>query len=216
MKRIFELSQNLQNLNQIKRQGGNLVLGLPDLMNISVAEHSYAVTYLAMFFIDSLKGKTNLNTEKILRFCLTHDWAEMIIGDIPSGSPSFASFWDINIKDETKKAGNKAFQKILDFISEEIDLAPYKFDFTDQERLLIKSADLTAYLIEMQEWKYLGFRHDGWEMIWFNTLNLLEKIDLPYIPDLVKEIKETYQKNSKRPSPFLAQAQKQSNPQHQL
>lgn len=216
MKKIFELSQNLQNLNRIKRQGGNLALGLPDFMNISIAEHSYTATYLAMFFVDTLKEKNNLNTEKILRFCLTHDWAKVIVGDIPSSSPSFASFWDINIKDETKKTSNKAFQKILDFISEEIDPALYRFDFIDQEKLIIKSADLTAYLLEMQEWKYLGFCHDGWEMIWFNTIALLEKINLPYIPDLVKEIKGTYQIKSKRPSPFLAQIQKQINPHHQL
>jgi len=33
------LVQNLQNLNRIKRSGGNLVMGLPTYLNISIAEH---------------------------------------------------------------------------------------------------------------------------------------------------------------------------------
>ena len=118
MKKIFELVQNLQNLNRIKRTGGNLALGLPTSMNISIAEHSYTVSYLAMILADKLNDK-DVNKEKMMRYALTHDWREIVIGDIPAGSPSYASFWDINIREEAGKAGDRAMEEMLDSIKEE-------------------------------------------------------------------------------------------------
>jgi len=215
MKKIFELVQNLQNLNRIKRSGGNLVMGLPTYMNISIAEHSYMVSYLALLFVDKLND-AEINKEKVLRYALIHDWREIVIGDIPSGSPSFASFWDINIREETGKAGDRAIKEMLDFVKDEIDINLYNVDLNEKEKLVIKAADWTAYLLEMQEWKYLGYNHDGWEMVWFNTLNIVEKIDLPFIPELLVELKDSYKKGSKRSSPWLAKLSKQSNPEHKL
>lgn len=215
MKKIFELAQNLQNLNRIKRTGGNLALGLPASLNISIAEHSYMVSYLAMMFVDNLKDG-EINTEKVLRYALIHDWREIVIGDIPAGSPSFASFWGINIREEVGKAGDKAMEEILESINEEVDIKLYKSNLNEKEKMIVKAADWVAYLLEMQEWKYLGYNHEGWEMIWFNTLSIVEKIDLPFIPDLLVEIKESYKKGAKRPSPWLAKAKSQVNPDHKL
>ncbi|MFZ2152617.1 MAG: YfbR-like 5'-deoxynucleotidase [Microgenomates group bacterium] len=215
MKKIFELVQNLQNLNRIKRTGGNLALGLPTSMNISIAEHSYMVGYLAMLFVDKL-GEPEISFDKVMRYAMTHDWREIVIGDIPSGSPSYASFWEINIKEEASKAGEKAYKEMMSSISEEMDTSKYGEELNEREKLVIKAADWTAYLLEMQEWKYLGYAHDGWEMIWFNTLNIVEKIDLQFIPELVTELKECYKKGSKRPSPWLAKGKMQSNPEHRI
>lgn len=215
MKKIFELAQNLQNLNRIKRSGGNLVMGLPTYLNISIAEHSYMVCYLTMLFADKLNDP-EVNKENVLRYAITHDWREIVIGDIPAGSPSFASFWDINIREETGKAGDKAVKEMLEFIEDEIDIKLYDVKLSDKEKLIIKAADWTAYLLEMQEWKYLGYNHEGWEMVWFNTLNIVEKIDLPFIPELLTEIKESYKRGSKRCSPWLAKQSKQVNPEHKL
>lgn len=216
VKKVFELVQNLQNLNRIKRTGGNLALGLPTSMNISIAEHSYAVTYLAMLFADAMEDKSEINVEKILRYCLIHDWREIVIGDIPSGSPSFASFWEIDIRKEAGKAGEKAMKEILELIEDEVDTRLYHSELSEKEKLIVKTADWVAYLLEMQEWKYLGLKHDGWEMIWFNTVAIVEKIDLPFIPALVTEIKEAYKLGTKRPSPFLAKTTMQLNPEHKL
>lgn len=213
MKKIVELVQNLQNLNRIKRTGGNLALGLPTDWNISIAEHSYTVSYLTMIFADLAKS-SEVNTEKLLRYALMHDWREMVIGDIPAGSPSYGSFWEVNIREATAKAGDKAIKEIGEYVEEEVKIESVELNET--EKKIIKAADLTAYLIEMQEWKYLGFRHDGWEMIWFNTVDILGKVELPFIPKLVDEIKEIYKKDAKRPSPWLAKKSKQSNPEHKI
>jgi 5'-deoxynucleotidase YfbR-like HD superfamily hydrolase len=168
-----------------------------------------------MLFVDKLNDK-EIDFGKVIRQALIHDWKELVLGDLPAGSPSFASFWGINIREEAEKAGEKAMGEMWKFIEEEIDTNLYKTNLTGKEKLVLKAADLTAYLLEMQEWKYLGYKHDGWEMIWFNTVAIVEKIDLPFIPDLVREIKETYQRGSKKPSPFLAKGNKQTNPEHKL
>jgi len=215
MQKIWELAQNLQNLNRIKRSGGNLVMGLPTHMNISIAEHSYMVCYLTMLFTDKLNDST-VDFSKIMRYVIIHDWHEIIIGDVPYGSPSFATFWDINIRDAAGIAGDKAHLEMLEFIKDEVDTNLYKSNLNDQEKLIVKAADWVAYLLEMQEWKYLGYLHEGWEMVWFNTLAIVEKINLPFIPDLLIEIKESYKRGSKRHSPWLAKPSQQVNPEHKL
>lgn len=191
-----------------------LALGLPECMNISIAEHSYCVTYLAMFFCDLT---TEVETEKVLRHCLTHDWQEAVLGDIPSGSPSWASFWEIDINQEVKKAEFKVRREMEGLVKNEIDLKNcLEIELTEKEKLIVKLADLTAYLVEMLEWRYWGYKHQGWEMIWFNMVDRLEKIDLPFVPKLVKEIKWLYGQESKRQSPFLAKTNKQTNPEHKI
>ncbi len=190
-------------------------MGLPTYMNISIAEHSYMVTYLAMLFMDKLNDK-EISFNKVMRYAIIHDWREIVLGDIPAGSPSFASFWDINIRETAGKAGEKAMGEMMELIKDEIDVSLYKSELNDKEKLVVKASDLVAYLLEMQEWKYLGYQHEGWEMVWFNTLNIVEKIDLPFIPELLVEIKENYKRGAKRPSPFLAKKAMQVNPEHKI
>ncbi len=215
MKYIVDLVQQLQNLNRIKRRGGILALGLPEYANISVAEHCYCVNYLGMIFCDLVDK--DVSVEKVLRYCIVHDWQESVLGDIPSGSPSYASYWDIDIHDQVEKAGVNVRREMAEFVKKEVNLGEsVNIELNETEKNIFKAADLTAYLLEMQEWKYLGLRHDGWEMIWFNMVDRLGKIDLPFIPELVDELKVIYKEGVKRPSPFLAKRSKQSNPEHRL
>ena len=125
MKKIFQLAQILQNLNRIKRTGGNLFMGVPEGLNVSVAEHSYAVAYLSLLFADKLKSG-QVNKEKLLGYCLVHDWTDSIIGDLPAGSPSWASFWQIDIRKEASQAEEKAFKAIMNLIKNEVDIAGYQ------------------------------------------------------------------------------------------
>ncbi len=219
MKNTFKLIQILQNLNHLKRAGGTLFMGLPSELNMSIAEHSYFVTYLAMLFADSLPKtkKEKINQSKLLKYCLVHDWSESIIGDLPSGSPSWQTFWNIEIRKEIKQANQNAHQAMLDLIKEEIDVSDYReINLNNLEKQIYSAANISAMLISMLEWKYAGFKHDGWEMVWFNTLDRLKKIDLPFIPALTKEIGRACKKNSKPYNIFLAQPQKQTNPQHKV
>lgn len=219
MKKTFQLAQILQNLNKIKRIGGNLTLGIPAELNISIAEHSYAVAYLAVLFHDSfsLEKTKKMDSERLLRFCLIHDWRDAIVSDLPAGSPSYASFWDIDIRKEYSSAGKNATKAILDLIKSEIQIEKYQeIKLNEQEQKIFEAADISAYLFEMLEWIYLGLKHEGWEMIWFNTVDRLRKIELPFTKELATEFNKAYRKGSKVSSVFLAQPKKQSNPKHKL
>jgi 5'-deoxynucleotidase YfbR-like HD superfamily hydrolase len=218
MKNTFKLVQNLQNLNRIKRTGGNLALGLPAEWNITIAEHSYAVSYLAMMFYWALPEVTRKEVDlgKILSYCLVHDWKEIVLGDIPAPSPSFASFWEIDIKEATKKAGEKVMVKFKELIEGEMETIFLTTELNDTEKKITKAADIGAYLFELQEWKYLGYQHEGWEMIWYNVVGWFEKIELPFVPQLATEFKEAYKKGTKAASPFLAQGSKQENPERKI
>tara|TARA_B100000029_G_C17199668_1_gene823891 strand:+ start:48 stop:578 length:531 start_codon:yes stop_codon:yes gene_type:complete len=62
-------------LKTLPRTGWKMKLNLKD--SESVAEHSYMMSVMAMVMSDM----SNLNTEKIIKMSILHDWAESKIGD---------------------------------------------------------------------------------------------------------------------------------------
>ena len=72
---ISDFFFQIAGLKNIPRTGWKMKLNLQD--SESVAEHSYMMSVMAMVMAD-LK---NLNTEKILKMTILHDWAESKIGD---------------------------------------------------------------------------------------------------------------------------------------
>ena len=74
----FELCQ----LKQLFRQGW-LKRGVGRKRCESVAEHSFGVTVLALWLADAYYPE--LNTEKVLRMALLHDFGEIYAGDIIPG-----------------------------------------------------------------------------------------------------------------------------------
>ena len=65
----------IANLKNIPRTGWKTKLHISNPE--SVADHSYMMTVMAMIISDI----KNLNTEKIIKMSLLHDWAESKIGD---------------------------------------------------------------------------------------------------------------------------------------
>ena len=65
----------IANLKNIQRTGWKTKLHISNPE--SVADHSYMMTVMAMIMSDI----KNLNTEKIIKMSLLHDWAESKIGD---------------------------------------------------------------------------------------------------------------------------------------
>ena len=69
----------------------------------SVADHSYMMSVMAMVLSDI----KSMNTEKILKMCILHDWAESIIGDyMPNQITS----------EEKTKLEESAMEEILSFL----------------------------------------------------------------------------------------------------
>lgn len=216
MKNTFKLVQVLQNLNRVKKSAGNLFMGVPENLSPSIAGHSWMVSNVAMFLGDYLKQKEKLdiNTEKVLRYCLSKDWANTVLGDITYGSPSFASFWDVDIRKEAENAKNKIVNSMKELIKDEVNIEVIKLN--QVEKNVVSLASNVAMLLDMLEWKYAGFAHDGFEMVWFNTIDRTKKIELDIAQKWSKMLNEAYKKGSKDYNIFLAQPQLQKNPEHKL
>src|SRR5947208_16541592 len=72
----------LQRLKRLERTGW-MLRGLP-LGTESVAAHSFGVAITAMMVGDEICSRGGeLNTARILRMALLHDWAETRVGDMP-------------------------------------------------------------------------------------------------------------------------------------
>ena len=72
---ISEFFFQIAELKKLPRSGWKIKVGLND--SESVAEHSYMMSVMAMVLSD-LKS---LNSEKVIKMSILHDWAESKIGD---------------------------------------------------------------------------------------------------------------------------------------
>ena len=72
---ISDFFFQIAGLKTLPRTGWKVKLNLKD--SESVAEHSYMMSVMAMVMSDM----KNINTEKIIKMSILHDWAESKIGD---------------------------------------------------------------------------------------------------------------------------------------
>ena len=95
---ISEFFYQIANLKTIERSGWKSKLNL--LGSESVADHTYMMSVMAMILSDI----KNLNTEKIIKMSILHDWAESKIGDFMPGEVTY---------EEKNKLEEKAMISIL-------------------------------------------------------------------------------------------------------
>ena len=72
---ISEFFFQIAELKKLPRSGWKIKVGLED--SESVAEHSYMMSVMSMVLSDM----KSLNSEKVLKMAILHDWAESKIGD---------------------------------------------------------------------------------------------------------------------------------------
>ena len=72
---ISQFFFQIAELNKLPRSGWKIKVGLED--SESVAEHSYMMSVMSMVLSDM----KSLNSEKVLKMTILHDWAESKIGD---------------------------------------------------------------------------------------------------------------------------------------
>ncbi|MDP6857927.1 MAG: HD domain-containing protein [Candidatus Nitrosopelagicus sp.] len=95
---ISEFFYQIANLKTTQRSGWKSKLDLLD--SESVADHSYMMSVMAMVISDI----KNMNTEKIIKMSILHDWAESKIGDFMPGEIS---------QEEKNELEGKAMTEIL-------------------------------------------------------------------------------------------------------
>ena len=102
---ISEFFFQIAGLKKLPRSGWKIKLGLEN--SESVAEHSYMMAVMAMVLSD-LK---TLNSEKVIKMSILHDWAESKIGDFMPDEIGY---------DKKSELENYAMTEILELLPEKI------------------------------------------------------------------------------------------------
>jgi putative hydrolase of HD superfamily len=150
----------LQRLKRLDRTGWTL-RGLPNGTE-SVAAHSFGVSVTAMLLADKFIAQgITVNTEKVLRMSLLHDWAEVRVGDMPRTATLYFG------SDARKQAETAAFSDVVNELdSEKLYLDLYD-DYERRESIearLVKAADVLDLLIQVLALERAGAR--GLDEFW--------------------------------------------------
>jgi len=102
---ISEFFFQIAGLKKLPRSGWKIKLGLDD--SESVAEHSYMMSVMSMVLADM----KSLNSEKVIKMSILHDWAESKIGDFMPDEISY---------DKKSELENYAMTEILELLPQKI------------------------------------------------------------------------------------------------
>lgn len=215
MKKLVDFFQVLDNLSRIPRTGGILFAGIDPNRVDSVAEHHYKVACIVYLYgkIAHERG-SQVDVGKLVITAITHDWAEGILLDVPSGSPSYRSYFGEGgeFRKMIKQGESNVNKAIEKYVSGTVKI---KIDesLNKTEAGLFNAADTTALLIEILEWKYQGLKYEWFDYVWSNTLVRLKSIfkdDIKYLMPVISELNKAYKKGYKSPNPFLTKSRYQT------
>ena len=154
----------LQRLKGLDRTGWTL-RGLASGTE-SVAAHSFGVVATAMMLADEVKERgVVLDTEKVLRMALLHDWAETRVGDMPKTATAYFG------SEARKRAEAAAFADVIKDVGagEPLYEALY-MEYEERQSLeagLVKAADIIDLLIQALALERAGARglNEFWEVL---------------------------------------------------
>ena len=154
----------LQRLKRLDRTGWTL-LGLPNGTE-SVAAHSFGVSVAAMFLADELAARgTPVDTERMIRMALLHDWAETRVGDMPK---SATDYFGAGVR---KTAEMAAYADIISGVGATESLYRELHEEYEQrvslEARLVKAADVIDLLVQVLALERAGARglDEFWEVV---------------------------------------------------
>jgi putative hydrolases of HD superfamily len=102
---ISDFFFQIAGLKKLPRSGWKIKIGLDD--SESVAEHSYMMSVMSMVLSDM----KSLNSEKVLKMTILHDWAESKIGDFMPDEIG---------RDKKSELENYAMNEILESLPQKI------------------------------------------------------------------------------------------------
>lgn len=158
---VLPILIELQRLKRLDRTGWTL-RGLPNGTE-SVAAHSFGVAVTAMTLADELQTRgVSVNTERLLRMALLHDWAEARVGDMPKTATTYFG------SEVRKRAETAAFADVVRGAGSEDSLYRELYDDYEQrkslEACLVKAADVIDLLVQVLALERAGAR--GLEEFW--------------------------------------------------
>jgi putative hydrolase of HD superfamily len=133
----------------------------------SVAAHSYGVAVAAMLLADEISARgVQIDTGRLLRLAVMHDWAEARLGDMPrTGSEYFGA-------ETRKRAERAAFDDIVRGLGTQIETSYSQLheDYEQRASLearLVKAADVIDLLVQALSFERAGVR--GLDEFWEGT-----------------------------------------------
>jgi putative hydrolase of HD superfamily len=181
---MLPLLIELQRLKRLERTGWSL-RGMPAGTE-SVASHSFGVSVTAMLLADELvKRGIELNTDKILRMALVHDWAEARVGDMPRTATNYFG------SEARKQAEMAAFADMIQGAGNS-DLYRELFQQYEEresiESRLVKAADVIDLLVQVLALERSGAR--GLDEFWEGPRSLAVEFESP-ARELITEVMNT-------------------------
>jgi putative hydrolase of HD superfamily len=160
MSEILSTLIELQRLKRLDRTGWTL-RGLPNGTE-SVGAHSFGVAVTAMMLADEVRRQSvEVDTEKVLRIALLHDWSEARVGDMPrTGTRYFGA-------EVRRNAELLAFRDIVGALSNATNYQQLYEEYEHRETLearLVKAADVIDLLVQVFALERAGAR--GLEEFW--------------------------------------------------
>ena len=150
----------LQRLKRLDRTGWTL-RGMPNGTE-SVAAHSFGVAVTAMMLADQITARgLAVDTERVLRMALLHDWAETRVGDMPRTATNYFG------AEARKVAETQAFTDIVQDAAANEQYGSLYRDYEERNSLearLVKAADIVDLLIQTYALERAGAR--GLDEFW--------------------------------------------------
>jgi len=147
----------LQRLKRLERTGW-MLRGLSNGTE-SVAAHSFGVAVTAMLLSDDLSERgVEIDSEKLLRMALLHDWAESRVGDMPRTATDYFG------ADVRRQAEAAAFKDIVHSSTRYLELYDDYEHRNSLEAKLVKAADVIDLLIQVLALERSGVR--GLDEFW--------------------------------------------------
>lgn len=172
----------LQRLKRLERTGWTL-RGQPNGTE-SVAAHSFGVSVTSMLLADEMKARgVSLDSERVLRMALLHDWAETRVGDMPRTATNYFG------AEVRRNAESQAFaDMIIGAGGSRAEYAAVHQDYEERNSLearVVKAADVIDLLVQAYALEKAGAK--GLDEFWEVAHNA--DFQLPALAqDVVKEV----------------------------
>lgn len=168
---MLEILIELQRLKGLDRTGWTL-RGLANGTE-SVASHTFGVAAAAMLLADEISARGfALDTEKLLRMALMHDWAEARVGDMPKTATQYFG------SEARRKAETKAFADIVNSTGSQREMYQLLYEDYEQresvEARIVKAADVIDLLVQVLALERAGARSldEFWDVVETAEFNL--------------------------------------------
>jgi putative hydrolase of HD superfamily len=180
---MLKMLIELQRLKGLERTGW-MLRGIAQGAE-SVAAHSYGVAVAAMLLADELQARgVEVDTERVLRIALLHDWAEARVGDLPRTATEYFG------AEARKHAERAAFNDLVQGASAGV-AARYRElheEYEAREGLearLVKAADVIDLLVQTLAFERAGVR--GLDEFWTGAAEQDFRLD-GTAAEVVKEV----------------------------